>query len=90
MEKVLLDILGSIRQNVMPGVVGQVAALGPGVVPDLIYILEDDYLQAPSEKKRKKRNKRRRQAVPGELVVTQMAQPPLRHGLQYPTPRRTR
>jgi HEAT repeat protein len=45
-QKVLLDILGSIRQNVMPTVVGQVAALGPGVVPDLIHILEGDYFWA--------------------------------------------
>ncbi|MEJ2556035.1 MAG: hypothetical protein P8186_07385 [Anaerolineae bacterium] len=45
-QKVLLDILGSIRQNVMPGVVGQVAALGPDVVPDLIHILEGDYFWA--------------------------------------------
>jgi hypothetical protein len=45
-QKVLLDILGSIRQNVMPGVVGQVVALGPDVVPDLIHILEGDYFWA--------------------------------------------
>jgi HEAT repeat protein len=45
-QKDLLDILGSIRQNVMPGVLGQVAALGPDVVPDLIHILEDDHFWA--------------------------------------------
>jgi hypothetical protein len=45
-QKVLLDILGSIRQNVMPTVVGQVAALGPDVVPDLIHILEGDHFWA--------------------------------------------
>ncbi len=45
-QKVLLDILGSVRQNVMPGVVGQVAALGPGAVPDLIHILEGDHFWA--------------------------------------------
>ncbi|MBS1252629.1 MAG: hypothetical protein MAG451_01670 [Anaerolineales bacterium] len=38
-RKVLLGILGSPRQNVMPDVVDQVAALGPAVVPDLVGVL---------------------------------------------------
>lgn len=38
---VLLDILNSPRQNVLPDIVEQVAALGPAVVPDLNEVLED-------------------------------------------------
>jgi hypothetical protein len=45
-QRVLLDILGSPRQNAMPDVVSQVAALGPGVVSDLIDILVDGHFWA--------------------------------------------
>ncbi len=38
-QATLLNILASPRQNVMPDVITQVAALGPGVVPHLIDIL---------------------------------------------------
>lgn len=41
-QAVLLEILSSARQNVMPNVAEQVAALGPAVVPDLIAVLEDE------------------------------------------------
>jgi hypothetical protein len=39
---VLLHILSSPRQNVMPDVIDQVIALGPDVIPDLIEVLEGD------------------------------------------------
>jgi hypothetical protein len=39
---VLLHILSSPRQNVMPDVVDQVVALGPDALPDLIEVLERD------------------------------------------------
>ncbi|MCZ7568544.1 MAG: HEAT repeat domain-containing protein [Ardenticatenaceae bacterium] len=40
-REVLLDILSSPRQNVLPDIVDRVAALGPNVVPDLAEILEE-------------------------------------------------
>jgi HEAT repeat protein len=45
---VLLQILSSPRQNVMPDVVDQVATLGLDVIPDLIEVLEgDDFWPQP-------------------------------------------
>lgn len=41
-QAVLLSILGAPRQNVLPDVVGQVAALGAGVMPHLIEMLEGE------------------------------------------------
>ncbi len=41
-QATLLNILDSTRPNVLPDVVSQVVQLGPGVVPHLIEILEDD------------------------------------------------
>ncbi len=45
-QAVLLGILESSRQNVMPDVIGQVVALGPGVVPHLIDTLQDGHFWA--------------------------------------------
>ncbi len=45
-QATLLNILGSTRPNVLPDVVSQTAKLGPGVVPHLIEILEDDNIWA--------------------------------------------
>jgi hypothetical protein len=45
---VLLQILSSLRQNVMPDMVDQVTALGPDVIPDLIVVLKgDDFWPKP-------------------------------------------
>ena len=45
-QAVLLSILGSTRPNVMPEVVEQAAALGPGLIPHLLDILEGDHFWA--------------------------------------------
>lgn len=41
-QATLLSILSSPRPNVLPGIVEQTTALGPGVVPHLIEILESE------------------------------------------------
>ncbi len=45
-QAVLLNILGSPRPNVLPDVVSQVAALGPGIMPHLIDILQGEHFWA--------------------------------------------
>lgn len=45
-QAALLNILGSPRMNVLPDVVNQVVALGPGVVPHLPEILTGDHFWA--------------------------------------------
>ncbi len=41
-REVLLEIIGSPRLNVMPDIVERVVALGPDVVPDLTYLLDEN------------------------------------------------
>jgi HEAT repeat protein len=41
-QAILFSILESLRQNVLPDVVEQVVALGPGVVPHLIEVLKEN------------------------------------------------
>jgi hypothetical protein len=45
-QAVLLSILGSPRPNVLPDVVSQVAALGPGIVPHLVELLQGEHFWA--------------------------------------------
>ncbi|MEW5957265.1 MAG: hypothetical protein AB1801_06055 [Chloroflexota bacterium] len=45
-QATLLSILGSPRPNVLPDIIEQVTALGPGVAPHLVEILESDNVWA--------------------------------------------